>query len=78
MRITVNHRTIFLFPTRLVVNRLTTGFIRRKLEKQGISLTRKQALLFVKELRRYKKHHPEWNLIEVEDKDGGESVTIKV
>ena len=39
------------FPTALVLNRLTAGIVRKSLKKQGVRLTRKQTVLFIKELR---------------------------
>ena len=77
MKITVNTRTVFRFPTGLVVNRLTAGIIRRKLKKEGIQLTGKQTTLMIKELRRYKKNHAGWNLVEVES-PGGDMVKVKI
>ena len=65
------------FPTGLVLNRLTAGMVRRSLKKKGVRLTRKQTVLFIKELKRYKKSHRDWNLVEVEE-DGKNSVIIKI
>ena len=65
------------FPTGLVLNRLTAGIVRKSLKKQGVRLTRKQTVLFIKELKRYKKTHRDWNLVEVEE-DGKNSVIIKI
>ena len=70
MKITINDRTVFLFPTGLIANRFTAGIVCRKLKKEGIQLTRKQILLFFKEIKRYKKSHADWNLVEVDSKDG--------
>ena len=77
MKITINTRTVFLFPTGLVLNRLTAGIIRRKLKKEGIRLTKKQTLLFIKTIRRYKKSHTDWNLVEVESKNG-DTITVRI
>ena len=77
MRISVNNRTMFLFPTGLIANRFTAGIVCRKLKKEGIQLTRKQILLFFKEIKRYKKSHADWNLVEVDSKDG-DRVTVKI
>lgn len=70
MKITVNARTVFAFPTILLVNRMAVGIIRRRLKKEGIVLNRKQTLLFIRKIKQYKKNHSEWNLIEVEAKNG--------
>ena len=76
MKITVNNRTAVLAPTGLVINRLTARIFLRRLKKEGVHITRKQLLLCLKEFKRYKKEHPEWNLIEVCSKDGN-TVNIK-
>ena len=77
MKITINTRTVFIFPTGLIMNRFTSGIIRRKLKKEGIRLTRKQVSLFINEIKRYKKSHADWNLVEVDSKDG-DRVTVKI
>ena len=65
MRITRNMRSVFRFPTCLIVNRLTAGIIRRSLNKQGIRLPKKLTKKLIKEFKRYKRHHDEWNLVEI-------------
>ena len=77
MKIKINNRTVVLVPTGLVINRFTSLFFRRRLKKEGIYVTRKQLLLCMKEFRRYKKEHPDWNLIEVCPKEG-DTVNIKM
>lgn len=72
MKIKINDCTALCFPMWL-----TAGFIRRKLQKEGIKLTRKQTALLIKEIKRYKKNHSEWNLIEVDEKNGN-TVKIKI
>ena len=64
-------------PTGLILNRLTAGIVCRKLKKEGIHLTRKQTVLFIKELKRYKKKHRDWNLVELEGSDE-DSVIVKI
>lgn len=66
-----------MFPTWLAFNRFTAGFIRRMLKREGISLTRKQILLLIKEIKPYRKSHAGWNLVEANDKNGG-TVTVKI
>jgi hypothetical protein len=77
MKISVNSKTVFRFPTSLVVNRFTAVIIRSKLKKEGIKLTRKQTALFIKELKRYKKYAPDWSLVEVEE-HSGRKITIRI
>ena len=79
MKISINSgdtKLVFRFPTGLVFNRLTAGIVCRKLKKEGFHLTRKQTVLFIKELKRYKKTHRDWNLVEVGSDE--ESVIIKI
>lgn len=64
-------------PTGLILNRLTAGIVCRKLKKEGIHLTRKQTVLFIKELKKYKKKHRDWNLVEVSENDTN-SIVIKI
>ena len=77
MKITINTRTVFLFPTGLIANRFTAGIIRRKLKKEGVRLTRKQTSIFIKEIRRYKKNYADWNLVEVDCKNG-DKIRVKI
>lgn len=73
MRIVVKDKDSHLnlpIPTRLVVNGLTAAVLCRVLEKQGISVTRQQLMVFVHELHRFRRRHPRWTLVEVEGHDG--------
>ena len=67
MKVRVNDKTVFMFPTRLAINRLTAGFIRRKLRKEGVKLSRKQTVRLIKTLHKYRRKHPEWNLVEANE-----------
>ena len=64
------------FPSALVLNRLTAGIVRKSLKKQGVRLTRKQTVLFIKELKKYRRHHRDWNLVEVSENNN--HVIIKI
>ena len=70
-------KMVLRFPTGLVINRLTAGIIRRSLKKKGIHLSRKQTVLFIKELKKYKRAHRDWNLVEITENDTN-SVIIKI
>lgn len=73
MRIIVKDKDSHLnipIPTRLVFNGLTAGLLCRGLEKHGTHVTRKQLMVFVKELRRFRRRHPRWTLVEVEGHEG--------
>ena len=67
MKVLVNDKTVFMFPTRLAINRLTAGFIRGKLRKEGVKLSRKQTVRLIKTLHKYRRKHPEWNLVEANE-----------
>ena len=47
-------------PTGLILNRLTAGIVCRKLKKEGIHLTRKQTVLFIKKLKKYTHNSSMW------------------
>lgn len=64
-------------PTGIVLNRFTAGFAPKYLKKQGLNVTKEQAVAFVQELNRYRRKHPEWVLVEVKSSDG-EYVEIKL
>mgnify|MGYP006896338248 FL=1 len=69
MKITVkdgkNFNLHLCFPTRIVLNRFTAFFLPSVLKKQNIHVTTEQILTFSKALRKYKRKHPDWNLVEV-------------
>lgn len=77
MKVTVNDKTVFMFPTRLAINRLTAGFIRRKLRREGVTLSRKQTVRLIKSLHKYRRKHPEWNLVEACEA-GGDNVIVRL
>ena len=70
-------KMVLRFPTGLVINRLTAGIIRKSLKNKGIHLSREQTVLFIKELKNYKKTHRDWNLVEITENDKN-SIIIKV
>ncbi len=76
MKISVNTHNIYL-PTGLFMNRLTGGIIRRKLKKCGIILTGEQVKLIIRDLKRFKKTHTSWTLVQVDSKDGAK-VEVKI
>lgn len=70
MKIVLDNKTVFLFPTRLVINRFFAGIIRGKLRKEGVRLTHRQTVAMIKAFVKYRKETPHWNLIEATQKDG--------
>ena len=77
MKVRVNDKTVFMFPTCLAINRLTAGFIRKKLRKEGVKLSRKQTVRLIRVFRKYRRKHPEWTLVEATEADG-EHVIVKL
>lgn len=74
MRIVVQEskgKTIrIVLPTGLLLNRATALIMPGMLEKQGISLTRDQAVRIVQAIHVCRRHHPGWKLVEVESSNG--------
>lgn len=66
-----------LFPSGMVLNRFAAGLAPKYLKDQGITITKEQARHFIKELNRYRRHHPKWVLVEVRSAEGDE-VMIKL
>ena len=77
MKITVNGRTVFRFPTGMIFNSLTAGIVKKSLKKDGINLTRKQTAMLIKEIKRYRRTHADWYLVEVYEKSG-EVIRVKI
>ena len=71
------HTIRLVFLSGLVLNSLSARFLPKYLEEQGIHITREQALMFIKELNRFRKSHRDWKLVEVQDADG-EIVEIRL
>lgn len=57
------------FSTALLCNRFSAFWIRRSLKKQGVHLTKKQTAAFLKALKKYRKEHTDWKLVEVHTAD---------
>ena len=58
-------------PTGLILNSFTEVFIRKYLYKNGINITRKQAILFIQTLKQFRHEHMDWVLVEVHSSKGG-------
>ena len=50
---------------------------RRKLKKQGVRMTKKQARRLIRGIRKYRRHHKEWCLVEV-IRENGDTFGIKL
>ena len=70
-----NHKFCVPSPTGAVFGHITAAILPHALQDKGITITKKQAYLFIRELRRYKKHHPDWVLVDIEDSCGD---TVKI
>ena len=80
MKITVRSEGFNLripIPTGLIFNDLTAGLAPHFLEKNGVTITKKQARTFIRTLRKFKRRHRNWTLVEVESANG-DYVEIKL
>lgn len=57
-------------PTGMALNRVTAGFVSGICKKNGVEISKKQLLELIKVVKDYKKTHPDWKLVEVDDADG--------
>lgn len=64
-------------PTGLVLNGITAGVISRLCEKNGVQIPKEYMKELIKEVKKYKKEHPEWTLVEVCERNG-DRVEIKL
>ena len=65
------------FPMGLVLNGFTACFAPLALRKSEVRITRKQAVMLIRELKRCKKRFPDWKIVEVKSADG-EYVEVKL
>lgn len=70
-----------IFPTCLVLNRLAAlaapKIFNRKLKQHGMELTSAQAVKLIKTLKRFRRRHKNWKLVEVNSADG-EHIEIRL
>ena len=68
-----------VIPTNLIFNRVSILLLQQICKKQNVDLplSKKQLIDFMKVIRKYKRHHPNWKLVEVESADG-EKVEISL
>jgi len=69
------HKLTLPIPTDVVFGHITAAFLPRALQDKGVTITKKQAYQFIRELRRYKRRHPDWVLVDIEDACGD---TVKI
>ena len=76
MRIIVkngNHTDVnLIIPTSLILNRVSILVLQQICKKQNVELplSKKQLIDFMKVVRKYKRRHLNWKLMEVESVDG--------
>ena len=57
-------------PTGLFCNRLTAGIAAKAMAQNGMTITPEQMVRLFKTVRRYKRNHPDWVMVEVQSADG--------
>ena len=71
------HKLDIRIPTGMALNRVTAGIAAGICKKNGMEITKSQLFVLIKAIKEYKKHHPEWKLVELQDGDG-DFVEIKL
>lgn len=64
-------------PTGLMFNSLTAPIAARAAAQSGVNITARQMNRLFDAVRRYKKAHPDWVLVEVQSADG-DDIRIKL
>ena len=72
-----NHHIRLWIPTGLAFNRFTAAAVSKEMGKHGVKLSPGQACVLMKELKKYRRTHPDWVLAEVQSGDG-EYVLVKL
>lgn len=73
-----NERTIRIRISNCIAfNRLTAAcFVPKLMNKNGMSITSRQAVILIKEVNCCRRRHPDWVLLEAESPDGSSCVKI--
>ncbi len=58
------------FPSCLVFNRFSAGFLAKTVNGKGVRMDKAQARVIIKALNRYRRKHRDWVLVEVLSADG--------
>ena len=73
-----SERTVRIpIPTGLVLNRFFAAVISSELKKKNVEIPPARLYRLFREIRKYKRRHPEWTLVDVQRTDG-EHVTVKL
>ena len=74
MRITVREgggkNICLIFPTGLVLNRVTAAIGSVQLRKENISISAEQLHVLFRTIKDYKKAHRDWKMVEVQSSEG--------
>ena len=57
-------------PSGLVLSGFSATFIAGKIKKDHPNITGKQLRILFRAIRKYKRTHPEWTLVEIQDQQG--------
>ncbi len=81
MRIVVResqgHNIFIPFPSWLVFNRFSAGYLVRLVDGKGLTMNKEQARTLIKALNKYRRKHRDWVFVEVRSADG-DYVKIKL
>ena len=66
-----------ILPTSLIFNRFTAGFAAKEAEKNGAKISKKQMIDLFKSVKKYKRRHKDWTLVEMISSNGDE-VRVKL
>lgn len=66
-----------ILPTSLIFNRFTAGFAAKEAEKNGAKISKKQMINLFKAVKKYKRRHKDWTLVEMISSNGDE-VRVKL
>lgn len=66
-----------LIPTGLALNRVSAAVISSELKKKNVKIPPARLYRLFREIRKYKRRHSEWTLVDVQRTDG-EHVTVKL
>ncbi len=66
-----------MIPSALILNSFAASFLPRFLKSEGVNITSRQARHMVKSLKKFKRRHKDWTLVEVQEKDG-DRIKIKL
>lgn len=66
-----------MFPSRLILNRVTAAFVPLALKDSDLKITRRQAYAMIKTILDCRRRFPNWSLVEVDSADG-DHIRIKL